>query len=90
MSFEALFQSGNIAILILAIMLAEALFFARYLKRFPGMLAGLAAGACLVLAMRSALLQQPWSSIAIFLSLSFVFHVLEILQWLRVTKHSPR
>ncbi len=90
MSFEALFQSGNIAILILAIMLAEALFFARYLKRFPGMLAGLAAGACLVLAMRSALLQQPWSSIAIFLSLSFVFHVLEILQWLRVTKHSPQ
>lgn len=90
MSFEALFQSGNIAILILAIMLAEALFFARYLKRFPGMLAGLAAGACLVLAMRSALLQQPWSSTAIFLSLSFVFHVLEILQWLRVTKHSPQ
>ena len=90
MSFEALFQSGNIAILILAIMLAEALFFARYLKRFPGMIAGLAAGACLVLAMRSALLQQPWSSIAIFLSLSFVFHVLEILQWLRVTKHSPQ
>ncbi len=90
MSFEALFQSGNIAILILAIMLAEALFFARYLKRFPGMLAGLAAGACLVLAMRSALLQQPWTSTAIFLSLSFVFHVLEILQWLRVTKHSPQ
>lgn len=90
MSFEALFQSGNIAVLIIAIMLAEALFFARYTKRFPGMLAGLAAGACLVLAMRSALLQQPWTSIAIFLSLSFVFHVLEILQWLRVTKHSPQ
>ena len=90
MSFEALFHSGNIAILIIAIMLAEAVFFARYLRRFPGMLAGLAAGACLVLAMRSALLQQHWTSIAIFLSLSFVFHVLEILQWLRVTKHSPR
>jgi hypothetical protein len=90
MNLEALFQSGNIALLILAIMLAEAMFFVRYLRRFLGMLAGLAAGACLVLALRSALLQQAWTSIALFLSLSFVFHVVEILQWLRLAKHQPR
>jgi MFS superfamily sulfate permease-like transporter len=90
MSLDVLFQTGNIALLVLAIMAAEALFFARYFKRFPGMLLGLAAGACLVLALRAALLQQGWTSIALFLSLSFVFHVMEILQWLRLAKHQPQ
>jgi CBS-domain-containing membrane protein len=79
MNLEPLFSSGNVAFVVVAIMLAEALFFARYLKRFPGMLAGLAAGACLVFALRAALLQQPWTSIAFFLALSFVFHAWEIL-----------
>ena len=90
MSLESLFTSGNVAFLIVAVMLAEALFFARYVKRFPGILAGLAAGACLVFALRAALLQQGWTSIAFFLALSFVFHALEILQWLRLAKHQPQ
>jgi uncharacterized membrane protein len=90
MNLEALFQSGNIAFLIAAIMLAEALFFAKYFKRLPGLFAGLAAGACLVFALRAALMQQAWTSIALFLALSFVFHILEILQWLRIAKHQPQ
>jgi MFS superfamily sulfate permease-like transporter len=90
MSLDVLFQTGNIAWIVLAIMAAEALFFARYFKRLPGMLLGLAAGASLVLALRAALLQQGWTSIALFLSLSFVFHVMEILQWLRLAKHQPQ
>jgi hypothetical protein len=90
MSLEALFQSGNIAVLIIAIMVAEAILLAPVFKRIPGMLAGLAAGACLVLALRAALLQHAWPSIAIFLCLSFVFHVMEILQWLRLAKQQPQ
>ena len=90
MSLESLFTSGNVVFLIVAVMLAEALFFARYVKHFPGILAGLAAGACLVFALRAALLQQAWTSIAFFLALSFVFHALEILQWLRLAKQQPQ
>jgi MFS superfamily sulfate permease-like transporter len=87
MNFESLFQSGNIALVIIAVMLVEVILLQRYIKLFPGMLAGLAAGACLVLALRAALLQQSWTIVAIFLALSFVFHILEILQWLRLAKN---
>jgi CBS-domain-containing membrane protein len=90
MTFEWFFQSGTVALLIAAIMLSEALFFALYFKKVPGLLAGLAAGACLVFALRAALLQQSWTTIAIFLAFSFVFHVLEILQWLHQAKHQPQ
>lgn len=90
MSLEALFQSGNIAVLIIVVMLAETLFFARYFRRFPGMFAGLAAGACLVLALRAALLDQAWTNIAFYLSLSFFFHIMEIRQWLRLAKLQPQ
>jgi CBS-domain-containing membrane protein len=90
MNLESLFATGNVAFLIGAIILIEALVFARHLKRFPGMLAGLAAGACLVFALRAALLHQSWTSIAVYLVLGFVFHALEILQWLRLVKLQPR
>jgi hypothetical protein len=86
MSFETLFQSGNVAFIILAVMALEGFIFARYFKRLPAMFFGLAAGACLVLALRAALLQQGWAMIAIFLALSFVFHIMEIRQWLRLAK----
>lgn len=86
MSLEALFQSGDITYLFIAVMAVEALLFAGCFKRIPGLFAGLAAGACLVLALRSALLDQPWTFVAFFVSLSFVFHVMEIRQWLRHPK----
>lgn len=87
MSFEALFQSGDIAFALLAIMLVEALALAVYARRFPGILLGLAAGACLILALRASLLQQSWQMIALFLVMSFVFHIVEIAQWLRLARH---
>lgn len=90
MTLDQLFQSGNIALLILAVMLAEALFFRHHIRNYPGILAGLGAGAALVLALRAALLQQGTGMIAMFLSLSFVFHILEIWQWLRLTRQQPR
>jgi MFS superfamily sulfate permease-like transporter len=86
MSFEALYQSGNIAYVILALMVVEALVLARYFRRLPGLLTGLFAGACFVLALRAALLQQSWMMIGSFLALAFVFHVTEVWQWLRLTK----
>jgi CBS-domain-containing membrane protein len=83
MSMEALFSSGDIVFVILAIMLAEALVLMRHMRRQPGLWLGLAAGACLVLALRAALLQQGWAVIAGFMLASFVFHGLEVWQWLR-------
>jgi hypothetical protein len=90
MSMEALFQSGNIAVIILAIMAAEVLVLAKLFKWSPALYAGLAAGACLVLALRAALLQQDWIIIAFFLALSFMFHLTELWQWRRLTKHQQR
>jgi hypothetical protein len=87
MSFDSLFQSGNIALVIIAIMVVEAVLLLGLIKRFPGIFFGLAAGGCIVLALRAALLQQSWTSIALFLGLSFVFHALEIVQWLRLAKN---
>jgi hypothetical protein len=83
---EQLYNSGNVAFLILAVMAAEALFFARHAKRLPFIFTGLAAGACMILALRAALLQQGWMMIALFLVIGAVFHLVEILQWLRLAR----
>jgi hypothetical protein len=89
MNFEALFQSGNIVWVIILIMAGEAIILRSYMKQVPAMAASLAAGGCLVLALRAALLQQSWIYVALFLSLGFVFHILEIWQWMRIAKHQP-
>jgi phosphatidylserine synthase len=87
MHIQALFDSGQITLLVIAILMIEAVVFAIYFRRIPGVFAGLAAAGCLVLALRAALLQQTWMSIAFLLSLSLLFHILEVLQWLRHAKH---
>jgi hypothetical protein len=89
MNFEGLFQSGHVVWLILFIMAAEAVVLSGLLRRLPAMAFGLAAGACLVLALRASLLQQNWTYIALFLSLGFGFHILEVWQWMRIAKHQP-
>jgi hypothetical protein len=83
---EQFYQSGNVAFLILAIMAAEALYFARHARRFPFMLTGLVAGACIVLALRAALLQQGWMVVGFFLAIGAIFHIIEIWQWLRMAR----
>jgi hypothetical protein len=91
--FEPLFQSGQITYLLLAVLAAEALFFVRAHRKAPGLLAsrlaGLASAGCVVLGLRSALLQDTWMTVALFLSLSFLFHFVDVLQWLRLVKHQP-
>jgi membrane-bound ClpP family serine protease len=90
MNFEAIFQSGNIAWLIIVVMLVEAILLLRYFKNAPAMAASLAAGACLVLALRAALIQQNWTYVAMFLTLGFVFHILEIWQWMQIARRQPQ
>jgi hypothetical protein len=87
---EQLFASGTVAFLILAVMAVEAIILVLWLRRFPAMLMGIAAGACLVLALGAALQNRHWSSIAALLLLAFVFHLMEIWQWLQLAKRLPR
>jgi hypothetical protein len=83
---QEIVQSGQIALFILAVMAAEAAFFARYFKRFPAFLSGLAAGACMALSLYCALSQQGWELVAAFLLLSGLFHATEIWSWLRLVR----
>jgi hypothetical protein len=83
-------QTGLITLVMLAILVAEALVYVFYFKRMRGMLATLAAGACLVLALRAALLNHSTFELSVFLGLAFIFHVLEIRQWLKISKHQPQ
>ena len=67
MSMETFISSGNVVLVIAAVMLIEAVLLLLYLRRFPAMLMGLAAGLCLVLALGAALQQKGWASIAALL-----------------------
>jgi uncharacterized membrane protein YhiD involved in acid resistance len=83
-----LFASGGIADLVLALMLAELAGLLWWLRRqgrsLPaGLLTTLASGACMMLALRAALLGQAWTSIAPWLTASFVTHGADLVVRLR-------
>jgi hypothetical protein len=86
MTMDVFFQSGHVAFVMLAVMVLELWLLRRYLRHMPIIAAGLGAGACLVLALRSALLDHGWPVISIFLIMSFGFHLLEIQQCLRLAR----
>lgn len=83
MSLESLFNSGGIAYLALAVIVAEILFFARKMHENVPLIYGLAAGACLLLALRAALADAHWHQTALFLTGGFLFHIMEVRRWLR-------
>ena len=83
MTLEALFQSGNVTFLILGVMLIELVVLRRYLRSIPAIGFGMGAGACLLLALRSALIDQAWFFTAAWLAGSFFFHMLEVRSCLR-------
>ncbi len=83
---QALFQSGNIAFLVLTVMLVELLVLRRHLRGIPAIAFGMGAGACLVLALRSALIGQEWFFTAAWLAASLVFHLMEVRSCLRLAK----
>ncbi len=86
---QELFQSGRVADIILAVMVIEAVVLgARSLRggRGPGVveiLANLAAGACLVMALRAALTGAPYPIIGAFLMGSFAAHLVDLWRRLR-------
>ncbi|GJD56677.1 hypothetical protein MTDSW087_02813 [Methylobacterium dankookense] len=79
--FAPLFESGRIADAILLLVAAEALLVAllpgRLGPRAP-LLAGLAAGAGLLLALRATLVGAPWPWIAAALAAAFAAHLTEM------------
>ncbi len=82
-------ESGRIAELILLLVLLEALAFALLGRRARGLelrqVAGtLAAGAALLLALRAALRDEPWTAVAGWLALAGVAHAADLLRrWRR-------
>jgi hypothetical protein len=86
------FSSGRIIDIILALMAVEAvglIILRRVLGRGPSaleILISLAAGLCLMLALRVALTGGAWQAIALALAASLVVHVTDLrLRWLRRT-----
>ena len=88
-------KSGLITEGILVIMAVEAVlvtFYLRYAKQnsaIPGFLAALLSGACLVLALHTALVGSSFGQIAIFLGLSLLAHVGELALKIRGLKANP-
>ena len=84
---EQLFASGSIIDLILVIFAIEAAIVLVYLRR-SGLLRGgrgvgtlfanIAAGACLLLAVRAALTDSPWQWVALWIGLSLPFHLVDL------------
>jgi hypothetical protein len=80
---EALFDNGSIVLIILIFVVIEAavllLFRRRTGRGIPHvpMLANLLAGGCLMLAIRSALLDHPWIWIGLYMSLALIAHLID-------------
>jgi anti-sigma factor RsiW len=85
---EGLFASGRIAELIAGLVAIEAialgLVFMRAGRaaRVPSLLANLAAGGALLMALRAAIVGSGWQSVGIFLGLAFAAHIADVaLRW---------
>jgi CBS-domain-containing membrane protein len=89
MSIASLFSSGLVTLMILIIMAAELFILRDHLRQLPMIAMGLGAGASLVMALGASLLGHTWHIIGLFLAISFVFHILEIQQCLRLAKRLP-
>ena len=84
-----LFESGRVVDLILALMILEALALMALARAFPGrvrlagLLFNLAAGACLLLALRAVLHDAAWYVAGAWLALALVAHLADLQQRLR-------
>ncbi|MDX2258316.1 MAG: hypothetical protein NW205_05300 [Hyphomicrobiaceae bacterium] len=84
---EALFRSGAIAVVVLAVMVVEAVLLVAWARRRDMaswrreaalIAANLASGAGLVLSLRAALIGAPWTEVAGFLLVSFAAHIADV------------
>jgi len=92
---DELIKSGVITDSVLVVMAIEAVLVTLYLRRagqnssIPGFLAALLAGACLVLALHTALTGSSFGDIAVFLGLSLLAHLGELVLKIRGLKANP-
>ena len=80
---EALFDNGVVVLIILVLVVIEAtalaLFHRKTGRGIPHLplLANLVAGGCLMLAIRSALLDHPWTWTGLFMALALIAHLVD-------------
>ncbi|MFO1151796.1 MAG: hypothetical protein U1E62_25755 [Alsobacter sp.] len=88
------FASGAIAQLVLGLMFFEAALLVVLLRARPGalvpLLANLASGACMIMALGAALTQAEWTTTATWLCGSFLAHGTELVLRLRAAGLAPR
>ena len=78
---QSLFDSGRIVDFILLVMLVEmAVLTATRRMRLPDVVFLMLPGACLLLALRGALVGAPWPMIAMALAASFVAHIVDVVR----------
>jgi hypothetical protein len=82
-------STNHLPLLLLVVIAAEAFLLRKWIARTPGILYGLLSGASLVVALAATIFDYGFAAIAVCLSLSFVFHILELRQWLTLTKRLP-
>lgn len=81
---EGIFQSGRLVDLMLLLMSAEGVLLWTYRRKTGrgvptfGLTANLAAGACLLLALRAALTQSGWEAVALWLAAGLFAHLADL------------
>lgn len=92
---EEWIRGGLAADFVLLVMAIEAVVVGLYLRKIglnsaiSGFLSALVAGACLVLALRSALSGDALGTIAVFLGLSLIAHLTEVVLKIRSIRTNP-
>jgi hypothetical protein len=92
---DEIIKSGFATDIVLIIMAVEAVMITFFMRRnglnssVPGFLAALLAGACLILALRAALNGSGFGEIALFLALSLLAHLGELVLKIRSLKANP-
>jgi hypothetical protein len=88
------FASGAVAQLVLGLMALEAALLVILLRARAGtlvpLLANLASGACMIMALRAALIQADWTTTATWLCGSFLAHGTELVLRLRAAGLASR
>ncbi len=75
---SALFSSGAVVPLLIAVLAAEAAWLAARGRPAGAVLLALLPAACLVMALGAALTRQPWPWVALPLALSLPLHLLDL------------
>ena len=86
MMIDAFIQSGSVSLLVVGVMILEVFLLRGFLRQLPVILISLGAGGAMAFALGAALRGDGWHVIAILLVISFIFHILEVRQWLRIAK----